>query len=236
MSVAWQLRLKGHEVTVYESDEEVGGKLRQVIPEERLPRQVLQREIERIKEIGIELRTSTPVDQKVFKSLRADYNAVVIASGAHTPVVIPFKGHERVRQGLTFLKAINRGERPSVGKKVVVVGAGNAGMDVGLGAYSMGAEEVTAVDIQRPGAYLNEIDNFQKLGGKIEWPFLTEKVDERGIYSKDGHFIEADDILFAVGERPDLSYVPRSWLDDRGMAAIDACRQLQAAPGVFAGG
>jgi Pyruvate/2-oxoacid:ferredoxin oxidoreductase delta subunit len=65
---------------------------------------------------------------------------------------------------------------------------------------------------------------------------MTEKVDEQGIYAKDGRFIEADDILFAVGERPDLSYVPRSWLDDRGMAAVDECRQLLGAPGVFAVG
>ncbi len=236
LSAAWQLRFKGHEVTVFESDEEVGGKLRQVIPEERLPRQVLNREIDRIKEVGIELRTSTQVDQKLFESLHADYDAVVIASGAHNPIIIPFKGHERVRQGLHFLKALNRGERPSVGKKVVVIGAGNAGMDVGLGAFTMGADEVTAIDIQRPGAYQHEIAHFEKLGGRIEWPFMTEKVDEKGIHATDGRFIEADDILFAVGERPDLSYLPRDWVDDCGMVAIDECRQVVAAPGVFAVG
>jgi ferredoxin len=172
----------------------------------------------------------------MFTSLRARYDAVVIATGAHNPVIIPFKGHARVRQGLHFLKAINRGERPAVGQNVVVIGAGNAGMDVGLGAFAMGAEKVTAIDVQRPAAYQHEIEHFEQLGGCIEWPFVTEKVDDKGIYSRDGRFIAADDIFFAVGERPDLSYLPPRWVDDRGLAAIDECRQLLGAPGVFAVG
>ncbi len=236
LSAAWQLRLKGHEVSVYEADDEVGGKLRQVIPTERLSRQVLEREIERIKDLGIKVHTGARVDAKQFEELRAENDAVVVASGAHNPVVIPFKGHERAIQGLDFLKAINRGERPSVGRKVVVLGAGNAGMDVGLGAYAMGAESVTSIDIQRPAAYQNEIRHFETLGGKIIWPFHTDNIDEKGIHGKDGRFIEADMVIFAVGERPDLSYVPRAWLDIRGMMDVDECRQVQLAPGVFAVG
>jgi NADPH-dependent glutamate synthase beta subunit-like oxidoreductase/Pyruvate/2-oxoacid:ferredoxin oxidoreductase delta subunit len=236
LSAAWQLRLKGHGVTVFEADEEIGGKLRQVIPMERLSRTVLERELARIREMGIEIRTGVHVDPELFASIRSGYDAVVIASGAQNPVVIPFPGHQRVRQGLEFLKAINRGERPAVGRQVVVIGAGNAGMDVGLGAFAMGAEEVTAIDIQRPSAYQHEIANFEKLGGRILWPFVTDKVDEEGAHAKDGRLIPADDVIFAIGERPDLSYLPRLWLDEKGMADIDDCRQFIAAPGVFAVG
>jgi NADPH-dependent glutamate synthase beta subunit-like oxidoreductase/ferredoxin len=236
LSAAWQLRLKGHGVSVYEADEEVGGKLRQVIPMERLSRDILNREVERIKELGIEIHTGVKVDTEKFEKLRAESDAVVVASGAHNPVVIPFKGHERAIQGLDFLKAINRGERPSVGKKVVVLGAGNAGMDVGLGAYAMGAEEVISIDIQRPAAYQHEIRHFEFLGGKIIWPFHTERIDDQGVHGKDGRFLEADMVIFAVGERPDLSYVPRAWLDVRGMMEVDECHQVQLAPGVFAVG
>ncbi|MBN1142121.1 MAG: FAD-dependent oxidoreductase [Deltaproteobacteria bacterium] len=236
LSAAWQLALKGHQVTVYEADQEVGGKLRQVIPEERLSRQVLEAEIRRIRELGIEIRTGVRVDDRAFAKIRGECDALVVASGAHNPVAIPFPGHQRVRAGIEFLKAINRGERPKVGNRVVVIGAGNAGMDVGLGAFAMGAAEVTAVDIRRPAAYPHEIAHFEKLGGRILWPFETAKVEGEGLHGKDGRLIGADEIFFAIGERPDLSFLPRAWLDARGMAEIDGCGQFLLAPGVFAVG
>jgi NADPH-dependent glutamate synthase beta subunit-like oxidoreductase/glutamate synthase domain-containing protein 3/Pyruvate/2-oxoacid:ferredoxin oxidoreductase delta subunit len=234
LAAAWSLRLLGHAATVYEADKEVGGKLRQVIPTDRLPADVLQSEIQRIKDMGVEIKTNCAIDSTMFKKIRQENDAVVIASGAHNPVVIPFPGHEIMVKGLEFLKAVNNGENPKVGEKVVVIGAGNAGMDVCLGAYAMGAKKVTAVDIQRPAAFQKEIDHFEKLGGSIEWPVQTDRVDKRGLYTKDGRLIEADTIIISVGERPDLSYVPREWLDQRGMAEVDECGQIIAAPGVFA--
>ncbi|WP_298036262.1 FAD-dependent oxidoreductase [uncultured Desulfuromonas sp.] len=234
LSAAWQLRLLGHQVTVYEADKEVGGKLMQVIPDERLPRELLKTEIARIRKMGVDIKTETPVDAPLFETIREQSDAVVIASGAHNPVVIPFPGHERMVKGLYFLKEINSGKRPSVGEKVVVLGAGNAGMDVCLGAYAMGAKQVTAVDIQRPAAYKHEIDHVKALGGEIRWPVFTEKITDKGLVTKDGELIAADTVIIAIGERPDLSYVPREWLSDKGMMDVDACRQVTGAPGVFA--
>jgi len=234
LSAAWQLRLQGHAVTVYEADVEIGGKLRQVIPTDRLPANALNSEVERIKQAGIEVKANTPVDAKLFESIRADSDAVVIASGAHNAVVIPFQGHERLVKGLDFLKQVNAGQKPKIGKKVIVIGAGNAGMDVCLGAYAMGAEKVVAIDIQRPAAYKHEIDGVKALGGEIRWPVFTEKIDEQGLWTKEGELIEADDVIIAIGERPDLSFVPREWLTDRGMMDVDACGQVKKAPGVFA--
>ena len=234
LAAAWKLRLLGHRVIVYEADKEVGGKLMQVIPDERLPRQVLRTEIERIKAMGVEIHVGTPVDAPLFEKLRAENDAVVIASGAHNPVVIPFPGHERMLKGLDFLKAVNAGRKPKVGERVVVIGAGNAGMDVCLGAYAMGAKQVTAIDVQRPAAYPNEIEHVQALGGKILWPFFTEKITDKGVLGKDGRLLEADTVIIAIGERPDLSCVPREWLSDKGMMAVDGCGQAVKAPGVFA--
>jgi len=234
LSAAWQARLSGHQVTVFEADEEVGGKLRQVIPTERLPEDSLQSEIRRIRALGVDVRANTPVDADLFEQIRADYDAVVIASGAHNPVVIPFPGHERLVKGLEFLKQVNAGQKPKIGKRVVVIGAGNAGMDVCLGAYAMGAEKVIAIDIQRPAAFKKEIDHVKALGGEIRWPVFTEKVTEEGLWTKDGELIEADDVIISIGERPDLSYVPREWLTERGMMDVDACGQVVKAPGVFA--
>jgi NADPH-dependent glutamate synthase beta subunit-like oxidoreductase/glutamate synthase domain-containing protein 3/Pyruvate/2-oxoacid:ferredoxin oxidoreductase delta subunit len=234
LSAAWQLRLLGHEVTVYEADREVGGKLHQVIPAERLPQQVLQTEIARIKETGVSIQTGVKVDAPLFEKIRAENEAVVIASGAHNPVVIPFPGHERLVKGIDFLKEINAGGRPTVGKRVVVLGAGNAGMDVCLGAYAMGAKKVVAIDVQRPAAFQKEIDHVKALGGEVRWPVFTEKIDEKGLHTKDGELIEADTVIIAIGERPDLSYVPREWLTDKGMMDVDDCWQATRAPGVFA--
>ncbi len=234
LSAAWQLRLLGHEPTVIEADTEVGGKLRQVIPTDRLPANSLTTEIDRIKKLGVKIKTNTAVDADSFKQLQSDYDAIVIASGAHTPVVIPFPGHERLVKGLEFLKQFNSGDKPTVGENVVVIGAGNAGMDVCLGAYAMGAKQVTAIDIQRPAAFQKEIDHFERLGGKIEWPVFTDKVDAQGLHTKDGRLLAADTIIISIGERPDLSYIPSEWLDERGMAAVDDCGQLTHAAGVFA--
>ncbi|MDH3999518.1 MAG: NAD(P)-binding protein, partial [Desulfuromonadales bacterium] len=89
LAAAWQLRLLGHSVTVYEADEEIGGKLRQVIPSERLPADSLESEIQRIKDVGIAVKANTKVDDKLFKNIQKESDAVVIASGAHNPVVIP---------------------------------------------------------------------------------------------------------------------------------------------------
>jgi len=233
LAAAWQLRLLGHSVTVYEADREIGGKLRQVIPSDRLPADSLASEIQRIKDVGIKVQNNTKVDPERFVAIREENDAVVIASGAHNPVVIPFPGHERLTKGLDFLKEVNAGKNPSVGKRVIVIGAGNAGMDVCLGAYAMGAEKVLAIDIQRPAAYKHEIDGVKALGGEIRWPVFTEKVTEEGLWTKDGELIEADEVIIAIGERPDLSYVPRDWLTDRGMMDVDPCRQVVKAPGVF---
>ncbi len=234
LSAAWQAKLLGHQVTVYEADQEVGGKLRQVIPSERLPAKSLQGEIDRIKALGIEVKANTPVDAELFARIQGESDAIVIASGAHNPVVIPFPGHERLVKGLDFLKEVNNGLQPKVGERVIVIGAGNAGMDVCLGAYAMGAKKVTSIDIQRPAAYKQEIDHVKALGGEIRWPVFTEKVTEEGLWTKDGELIEADMVIIAIGERPDLSYVPREWLSDRGMMDVDACGQVVKAPGVFA--
>ena len=234
LSAAWQLGLRGHSVTIYEGDEEVGGKLRQAIPSERLPREVLGAEVNRIKGIGVKILTGQKIEQGNFEGIRAEADAVVIASGAHNPVVIPFPGHERLVKGLDFLKEVNAGKNPKVGRRVVVIGAGNAGMDVAIGAYSMGAQQVTAIDVQRPAAYQKEIDHFDALGGQIQWPVFTERITAEGLHTKDGRLIEADTVIISIGERPDLSYVPREWLTTRGMMDVDDCWQAKQAPGVFA--
>ncbi|OEU76310.1 MAG: 4Fe-4S ferredoxin [Desulfuromonadales bacterium C00003068] len=234
LSAAWQLRLKGHDVTVYEADSRLGGKLYQAIPTERLPSEILDGEIQRMLDVGIKTELNTRVDAPLFEQLQRENQAVIIATGAHNPVVIPFPGHELLVKGLDFLKKVNAGEKPSVGKKVVVIGAGNAGMDVALGAYAMGAVKVTAIDVQRPAAFQKEIDHVEALGGSVRWPIYTDHISDKGLHTKDGELIEADMVIISIGERPDLSYVPSEWLTDRGMMDVNGCWQVNKSKNVFA--
>lgn len=236
LSAAWQLRKTGYQVDVFEQDSVFGGKLIQVIPEERLKREILEAELQRIIDIGVNVKTNSKVDKDLFRKIKIEYDAIVVATGAHNPVVIPFEGHDRLVKGLDFLKRINRGEKPAIGQKVVVIGAGNAAMDVVIGAYGLGAKEVTAIDIQKPAAFDKEIKHVEALGAKILWPCFTEKITEQGVVLKDGRVLEADTVIIAVGDRPDLSFLEREYLDEKGLLRVNEYQQSEVDNKIFSPG
>ncbi|WP_303850332.1 FAD-dependent oxidoreductase [Seleniivibrio woodruffii] len=233
LSAAWHLRKLGYQVDVYEQDSVVGGKLKQVIPNERLAQEILAAELKRILDKGVNVKTNSKVDKDLFDKLCKDYSAVIVAVGAHIPVVIPFEGHEKLVKGLDFLKEINKGQKPAVGEKVVVIGAGNAAMDVVIGAYEMGAKEVTAIDIQKPAAFEAEMEHARHLGAKILWPVFTQKVTDDGVVTKDGKLIPADTVIIAVGDRPDFSFIDKSWLNEKGLVKMNEYFQCEADEKVF---
>jgi NADPH-dependent glutamate synthase beta subunit-like oxidoreductase/glutamate synthase domain-containing protein 3/ferredoxin len=233
LSSAWHLRRLGYKVDVFEEDNVIGGKLKQVIPHGRLNQGILDFEIQRIKDIGVKFNTCQKVNSTVFNKFQQDYDAIVVATGAHNPVVIPFEGHEKLIKGLDFLKAINKGEKPKIGEKVAVIGAGNAAMDVVIGAYELGAKEVTAIDIQKPAAFDKEIKHAEMLGAKILWPCFTEKVTAKGLHLKDGTVIEADTVIISVGDRPDFSFLPAEYLNERGQVKINDYMQSELNSKVF---
>ena len=233
LTSAWHLRRMGYSVDVYEQDNVIGGKLKQVIPQERLNREILDTELKRIEDIGVNFHTGTHVDKKLFNQLEKEYDAVIAPVGAHVPVVIPFEGHEKLVKGLDFLKAINKGEKPKIGKKVVVIGAGNAAMDVIIGAYELGAKDVTSIDIQKPSAFDKEIAHVEKLGAKILWPCFTEKISDKGVHLKDGKLLEADTVIISIGDRPDVSFLEGSYLDEKGKVKVNEFFQSENNPKLF---
>ncbi|MBB5022469.1 FAD-dependent oxidoreductase [Desulfurispira natronophila] len=233
LTAAWHLRRQGYQVDIYEKDSDIGGKLRQVIPAQRLNQDILKAELERIKTMGIGLNLNSEVNRVLFSELESKYDAVVVAVGAHNPVVIPFEGHERLVKGLDFLKQINRSDRPQLGKRVVVIGAGNAAMDVVIGAYECGAEEVTAIDIQKPAAFDHEIAHAKALGAQIRWPVFTEKVTAEGVVLKGGELLPADTVIISVGDRPDFSFVPDEWLDEKGFIESNEFWQVRRSEKTF---
>ncbi len=234
LTAAWQLARLGHEVTVFEADAKAGGKMEQVIPRSRLPQATLKREIARIENMGVAIKTGVPVDKEKFSSIKASHDAVIVATGAHITKVISWPGHERLVKGLDFLKAINRGERPGIGKKVIVIGCGNSGMDVAVGAYGLGAEQVTCIDVQRPAAFEHEIAHVRALGGEILWPVLTKEVTAEGIVTQDGQLIKGDTVIISIGEAPDLGFLSDDFVFDRG--CLQPAADYSVGPGVFTAG
>ena len=228
ISTAWQLLRKGYEVEIFEADDKIGGKLSQVIPDERLHKEILEAELERFKNIGAIIHTSTKVTPELFNQLENDFDAIVLAIGGHNPVVIPFEGYERLIKGLNFLKDCKNGKKYNLGKKVVVIGAGNAAMDVITEVYKQGGiESVIAIDIQEPSAFDKEIKTAEKLGAKIMYPCFTQKITDKGVLLKDGRFLEADSVIISIGDRPIFDFIPKDYLDEKSRIQINEFMQTK---------
>jgi NADPH-dependent glutamate synthase beta subunit-like oxidoreductase/glutamate synthase domain-containing protein 3/Pyruvate/2-oxoacid:ferredoxin oxidoreductase delta subunit len=225
MAAAWRLAIEGYNVTLYEREEELGGKIFQCIPKNRLPENILKKEIERFRSLGIEIKTGVKVDTELFKTIYSENEKVILATGAHAPRVIPFEGYEDVIPGIVFLKGINIGTPMDLtGKKVVVIGAGNVGMDICCEAYDLGAEKVIAVDIQKPLSFGKEQQLAKEKGTEILYPKFTSKYDKKEgkIYFKDGSFLEADEVFISIGETPELDFIPENMLEtERGYIKVN---------------
>jgi len=149
LSAAYQLARRGVLSTIFEALEKPGGMLRVGIPNHRLPEEVLDREIEVITNLGVEIRTNTRLGRDItIDGLFAEgYKAVYLALGAHqgTPLNLPLEDAPGVRQGVDFLREVNLTGVTEVGRKIAVIGGGNVAIDVCRAAVRLGAAEVTIV-------------------------------------------------------------------------------------------
>jgi NADPH-dependent glutamate synthase beta subunit-like oxidoreductase/NAD-dependent dihydropyrimidine dehydrogenase PreA subunit len=224
MSAAYQLRLRGYPVSLYEREEALGGKIYYCIPEDRLPAEILGKEIERFCSLGIEVHTGVEVDRAKYEEIHAAHDVVLLATGCHAPRVIPFPGYEDVVPGIVFLKQITAGNpRDLTGQKVVVIGAGNVGMDICVEAFNCGAATVTAVDIQAPASFGKEQKMAAARGAEILYPKFTERYDAAGrtLHFKDGSTLAADLVIISIGETPELGYLPATIDLERGFVRVD---------------
>ena len=149
LSCAYYLALQGYPVTVFEKQKTLGGMLTMGIPEFRLEKDVVEAEIEILKAMGVTFKTGVEVGRKVtLDSLRAEgYKAFYVAIGAwkSTPIGCEGEDAKGVFSGIEFLRQVNTGKKPAVGKSVAVVGGGNVAIDVARSAVRLGAEKVTVL-------------------------------------------------------------------------------------------
>ncbi|MEM2118659.1 MAG: FAD-dependent oxidoreductase, partial [Candidatus Bathyarchaeia archaeon] len=183
LTVAYELSLRGYGVTIFEALPEAGGMLRKCIPEHRLSKLTLQKELQHLKELGVEIRTKSAVGQDTaFSNLwREGYKAIFVGAGAHRSQELKIEGItlKGVVHALDFLCHVNFGESVEVGKNVVVIGGGNVAMDVALTALKLGAKNVTVLyrrSREEMPAIPWEVHEAEAAGAKIEFLVSPKKL------------------------------------------------------------
>ena len=266
MSCAYYLAVKGYPVTVFEKEKELGGMLTLGIPSFRLDKAVVKAEIDILKELGVEFKTGVEVGKDVtLDALRAEgYKAFYLGIGASKGSAIGCKGEELagVYTGIDFLRAVNLGEKPELGKHVAVIGGGNVAIDVARSAARLGAESVTVVYrrsedempaaedevaeakaegvkfmfLAAPAEVLGE-DKAEQL--KLELMELGEP-DAKGRRKPVGtgkfETIPATAVISAIGQKIDLSGIADFKTEKNGTVIVDNQSYQTSIPDVFAGG
>jgi heterodisulfide reductase subunit A-like polyferredoxin len=269
LNCAYRLALEGYRPVVFESQDEPGGMLRWGIPDYRLDKSVLRREIDMITDMGVEIRTGQTLGRDFTVGALRDegYRAVFVAIGAHvdTKLDIPGEGHERVIASVDFLRRVNGGERPALGRRVLVVGGGNVAMDASRAALRLGAEvtiayrrtmsEMPADEWERrhaleEGVKILELaspkevatDGAGNLKGLV---CLRNELGERDASGRrrpipvdgSGFLAEADTIIVAIGQKVDRDAASDGLTPFDRSGNIIADESLRTgADGVFAGG
>lgn len=232
ISVAWQIRRMGHEAVLYDMRETLGGKISAFIPRTRIPDEVVEAELERVKKALPHVYLQQKLSSDDLEHLRADYDFVVIAVGAQKPRILPIPGKERLIPALEFLGR-SKLDQITVGKRVVIIGAGNVGCDVATEAHRLGAEEITLVDIQEPLSFGKERKAAEAVRARFRWPCFSRAVTDEGLELTTGEVVPADTIIISVGDTPDLDFLPETIAVDRGFIKVNESFQTSD-PKVFA--
>lgn len=264
LAAAYYLRLSGHSVIVFDRMEEAGGLLRYVIPSYRLPKDIVRRTVEILENIGIEFRLKVDIGKDItIDNLKKDYDAVFIGTGAWNPVSIGLDGEESAVFGLEFLANVQKGIKKALGKKVLVIGGGNAAIDAAISSLRLGAEEATMACLENweeMPALPWEIEQAEEENVKIMTSWGPHKLLKSNgkvvgmelirctsVYDKLGSFtptydenvkttVEADVIVMAVGYATDLKFAEGVINISRGLIGVNHENQATNVPGVFAGG
>ena len=265
LTAAYYLRTLGHSVRVFKKKPEPGGMVRFGIPDYRLPKDILADEIKEILETGIELETNSQVDSPAGL-LDEGFDAVFVAIGAHKSVKIGIDGEDLpvVLDCLDLMDGLNSGEEVPLGKRVAVVGGGNAAIDAARCALRLGCEEVIVLyrrSRQDMPAAPSEIADALEEGVKIESLTLATgisvkdgiatvaclrtrlgEMDASGrrrpepIAGSDFELVEVDRVVSAIGQEPDIGPDFGLALGPENAIEVDYETLSTGKQGVFAGG
>ncbi|MBU1337956.1 MAG: FAD-dependent oxidoreductase, partial [Acidobacteria bacterium] len=235
LTCAYYLALEGYKVTMFESLPVAGGMLAVGIPEFRLPKDILGYEINRIKKLGVEIKTNTTIGKDIpFEKLKEDYKAVFIATGAPKGLKmrIPNEDAEGVLDAVEFLWDYNLGKDVKIGDKVIIIGGGNSAIDAARVAKRLGKEtsilyrrtrvEMPAIDSEIEEALLEGIDiqylaapisvlsNNGKIEGieciRMKLSDFDESGRRRPVPIEGSEFmVDVDTLILAISQEPDVS-------------------------------
>ncbi len=266
LTTADDLAGKGFAVTVYEAMPAGGGMLRWGIPEYRLPKKVLDHEIDLIRRKGVTFEYNCRIGRDIAaEKLREEYDAIFVSVGVQKgrPLGIEGEGNAGVMQGVEFLRLAASGDKPKVKEKVVVIGGGNVAVDVARTALRLGAGSVELVCLEQRHempAYPEEIEATIAEGIKIINGWGPRRILGNGsvtgielkrctsVFGYDGRFnprfaendrkmIEADQIVIAIGQQNDDALLEHLGVQvERGRIKADPLTLETSERGVFAGG
>jgi NADPH-dependent glutamate synthase beta subunit-like oxidoreductase len=256
LSAAYHLTRLGHAVAIHEAGPMAGGMMRFGIPRYRLPRDVLEAEVQRILDLGVELELDRKVENVVESMDEGGFDAAFLAVGAHIGrrAYIPAGEAERILDAVTLLESMEGAERPRLGRRVAVYGGGDTAMDAARTAKRLGATDAVVVyrrTADRMPAHEFEVEEAAEEGVMMKWlstikrfedgKLLIERMelDETGFPQPTGETeeLEADSLVLALGQEADLSLlegVPGIEVDD-GVVTVGP-NMMTGHPGVFAGG
>ncbi len=265
LTVSYFLSLKGHSVTIFDQMPKMGGMLRYGIPEYRLPKAVLDKEISLIEKTGVELKNNVKIGKDLqFDSIRADYDAVIVAAGAWKSSKMKVNGEwlPGIYGGIDFLREVSLGNKPEIGKNVAVCGGGNTAMDACRTAVRLGAENVYVIyrrtkdempadpqeilESEEEGViykYLTNPIEFTETDGHVSGVVLQKmKLGEPDSSGRrrpepiDGETekIALDSVIMAIGQVPELSGLEELEQTRKGTVAASESDFLTSAEGVFA--
>jgi 2-oxoacid:acceptor oxidoreductase delta subunit (pyruvate/2-ketoisovalerate family) len=255
MSAAYHLRRLGHRVTVHDAGPYMGGMMRFGIPKYRLPRDVLDAEMQRVVDTGVQVKLNSKVDN-ILESMKAgNFDAAFLAVGAHIGkrASIPAGDAAKIVDAISVLRSMEGEDKPMLGRRVVVYGGGNTAIDVARTAKRMGADPIIVYRRTRDKAPAHdfEIEEALQEGIMVKWlstikqagdtSITIEKMalDDKGFPQPTGEFetMDADSVVLALGQDVDLGLlngVPGLEVSD-GVVKVGP-NMMTGHAGIFAGG
>ena len=254
LSAAYHLRRLGHRVTIKDAGPMAGGMMRFGIPKYRLPREILDAEVERIREMGVHFEFNSKVED--VEAAAKQYDAVFVAVGAHIGrrAHIPAGESAKIMDAVTMLADTEVGEKPLLGRRVVVYGGGNTAVDAARTAKRLGAEEAVILyrrTRDKMPAHDSEVAEAEEEGIMMRWLSTVKHVDggsitiekmeldDKGFPQPTGETEElgADSLIMALGQEADLSLMENAdsiEIED-GVVKVNS-QMMTGLQGVFAGG